>query len=146
MLRLFEAILSDAAIRRDPEHQALISLAKATTRNMFARCAAPRCGVLSALRCAALFCLSISIPLLPAFVRLPAPTVSSSFQSDPPFPRPSSLPPTPPRSMFPDLTELRQRAGALEANLESRFDAAHGLYLLVPLFLLPLCRALRWRA
>lgn len=39
-------------------------------------------------------------------------------------PPPPTRPPL--RSMVPDLSELRQKAGQLEANLEARFDAAEG--------------------
>lgn len=38
VLRLFESILSDPSIQRAPQHADLLSLAKTTTRNMFARC------------------------------------------------------------------------------------------------------------
>ena len=37
VLRLFEAVLSDVSIRRSPDFQDLISFAKHTVRNMFAR-------------------------------------------------------------------------------------------------------------
>jgi hypothetical protein len=37
VLRLFETVLSDVAIRRNPEHADLLALAKDTTRHMFAR-------------------------------------------------------------------------------------------------------------
>jgi hypothetical protein len=37
VLRLFETVLSDVAIRRNPDHADLLALAKDTTRHMFAR-------------------------------------------------------------------------------------------------------------
>lgn len=37
VLRLFEAVLSDAAIKRDPAHADLVALAKGVTRRMFER-------------------------------------------------------------------------------------------------------------
>lgn len=37
VLRLFETVLSDVAIRRNPDHADLLALAKDTTRRMFAR-------------------------------------------------------------------------------------------------------------
>lgn len=37
VLRLFEAILSDLVIKRNPDYAELIAFAKGTVRNMFAR-------------------------------------------------------------------------------------------------------------